>query len=136
MAFLSKSDLLPYILVDELDEITRGDDTLVLSAIMSAEAEARMYLYDSFDVDQVFATSGSGRHQLLVNLVADIAIYLLVSRVQAGQDVEDRKARYDRALKFLRAAAKTDEYADLPRRETTVQKHIGFGSNPKRCNYY
>lgn len=136
MAFLAKSDLLLYILVDELDEITRGDDTLVLSAILSAVAEARMYLYDSFEVDQIFNKTGDDRHALLVNLVADIAIYLLVSRVQAGQDVEDRKARYDRARKFLLAAAKTEDYADLPRRTETVQTHIVSGSNPKRANYY
>lgn len=136
MAFLAKSDLLLYILVDELDEITRGDDTLVLSAIMSAEAEARMYLYDSFDVDAIFSKTGEQRHALLVNLVADMAIYLLMARGQAGQDVEDRKDRYDRAKKFLTAAAKTEEYADLPRRVATVQNHISYGSNQKRSNYY
>lgn len=136
MAFIHKGDLFLSILKEELEEITRGDDTIVASAIFSAESEMRTYLFDTFDVDAIFSTTGAERHQLLVNLCVDIAIYLLVARLQAGQYVDDRKDRYERAIKFLKASAKTEMYNDLPRRENTVQTHVTTGSNPKRVNYY
>lgn len=134
--FLGKADLYTAILEDELEEIVRGDDTIIASALSSAEAEMRTYLFDSFDVDAIFAKQGADRHGLLVNLCADIAIYLLVARLQAGQYIEDRKARYDRAISWLKMSAKTELYNDLPRRDATVQTHISFGSNAKRTNYF
>lgn len=134
--FLTKQDLHSMILEDELQEIIRNDDTFVLSAIMAAVAEMRTYLFDTFDVDVIFAATGTNRHQLLVNVGCDIAIYSIVARCQAGQVIDDRKARYDRAVKFLKEARDTVTYNDLPRRVTTAQKHIGYGSNPKRKNQY
>ena len=136
MAFIVKADLATKILIDELNEITRGDDTLVTQACIAAEAEARGYIYDTFDVDVIFATTGTNRNALLLDMLADMAIYLLVARCQAGQYLEDRQSRYDRAVKWFKAAAKTESYNDLPRREATKQNHISYGSNPKRTNYF
>lgn len=136
MAFLTKEDLKLSILTEELDEITRSDDGTIAQALVAAEAEMRQWLFDTFDVDAVFGASGSSRHPLLLQYGADIAIYFIVAAGQAGQDFEDRKSRYDRAIKWLKAAAKTELYADLPRRTETEQKHITYGSNPKRSNYY
>lgn len=136
MAFLTTTDLYGSILQDELDEITRGDTSMVAQALLAAETEMRQWLYDTFDVDTVFAQTGTGRHALLVQYGADMALYYLVARGMAGQDFEDRKSRYDRAVAWLKSAAKTDMYADLPRRADTRQTHITTGSNPKRSNYY
>ncbi len=134
--FLTKSDLYLKILQDELAEITRGDDTLINQAMNAAEYEMRGWLFDTFDVNVIFTKTGTERHPMLVDLGADIAIYLLVSRAQAGQDVADREKRYDRAVAWLKQSAKTELYNDLPRRETTAQTHISYGSQPKRSNYF
>lgn len=134
--FIHKGDLYLSILREELEEITRGDDTMIASALLSAEAEMRTHLYDSFDVDAIFSSTGPTRHALLVNLCVDIAVYLLCARLQAGQDLQDRKDRYDRAITWLKASAKTELYNDLPRRVSTSQQHIVTGSQPKRGNYY
>lgn len=136
MAFISKDDLKLSILIDELDEITRGDDTIITAAIDSAQGEMRTYLYDSFDVDTIFSQTGANRNAMLVNLMADMAVYLLVASVQAGQDLEDRRARYKRATTWLKEVQDTKNYADLPRRTETEQTHFLFGSNSKRNNYY
>lgn len=136
MALISKPDLKLSILEDELDEITRGDDAIVTAAINSAQGEMRTYLYDSYDVDTIFSQTGDSRNQMLVNLLADMAVYLIVASVQAGQDLEDRRARYKRAITWLKEAQDTKTYSDLPRRETTQQTHFLFGSNSKRNNYY
>ena len=134
--FLAKSDLFPIILEDELTEITRSDDVLITSSLSTAIAEMKTYLNDSYDIDAIFNSTGTDRHALLVQLGADIAVYYLVARVQAGQDVEDRRRRYDRAIAWLKMANKTKTYPDLPHRENTVQTHIYHGSNKKRSNYY
>ena len=136
MAFLLKSDLYLSILQDELEEITRGDDTIVTSALSSAEAELKVYLFDSYDVETIFQKTGNDRHQMLLQLGRDIAIYFLTARLQAGQDTEDRRQRFDRAIAWLKMVQKTKTYADLPRREIPVQTHIQYGSNPKRKNYF
>jgi len=136
MAFIAKSDLKLSILIDELNEITRGDDTIITAAINSAQGEMRTYLHDSYDVDTIFSQTGEQRNQLLVNLMSDMTVYLLTASGQPGQDLEDRRARYKRAITWLKEAQDTKTYSDLPRRETTEQTHFLFGSNSKRNNYY
>lgn len=135
MAFITKDDLKQAILLDELNEIVRGDDAVIDMAIEGAQAEMRGYLYDTYDVDAIFAESGTDRHALLVRYMADITVYAIVAAVQAGQDVRDRKARYDRAINWLKMISRDETYADLPRRAATVQTHIATGSNRKRNNY-
>lgn len=134
--FIAKADLYTQILEDELNEITRNDDTLVNSAISAAIAEMKTYLYDNYDIDTIFGAEGDDRHSLMVNFAADIAIWHLVARCQAGISIDDRKARYDRAVNWLKLAKKSENYPDLPRREETIQEHIIFGSNTKRRNYF
>lgn len=137
MAFIAKADMKLSILTEELEQITRGDNTLIATAISAAEAEMRAYLYDSYDVDTIFAETGADRHQLLVKFCVDIAVWGIVAATQAGIALDDRKARYDRACAWLKMVAKMGTYADLPLREETVQTHIRAGySSPKRNNYY
>lgn len=136
MAFLTTSDLYLSIIQDELDEITRGDTAIVAQALLAAETDMRQWLYDTFDVDTVFAQTGTARNALLIQYGADIAIYFIVARGQGGQDFDDRKSRYDRAIQWLKSAAKTELYSDLPRRAENKQVHIIYGSNTKRSNYF
>lgn len=134
--FLTKTDLYTAIIEDELEEITRGDDSIINAALVSAEAEAKTYLYDTYDTETIFNQSGTSRHALLVNILSDIAIYLIVARVQAGQNIEDREARYKRAVATLKQYQNHESYSDLPRRTEQMQTVFSFGSKPKRNNYY
>ncbi|RME98771.1 MAG: DUF1320 domain-containing protein [Bacteroidetes bacterium] len=124
------------ILEDELNQIVRNDDTLIDLSISAAIAEVRSYLYDSYDVDTIFARTGNDRHAVLVRHCVDVAVYGIVAATQAGQDLEDRKARYDRACKWLKMVKDMKTYPDLPVREVTVQTHISASSGTKRNNYY
>lgn len=134
--FIEKADLLTKILEDELEEITREDNTLITAAIGSAIQEMDTWLYDSYVTETIWEQTGDGRNKLLIDLGTDIALYLLVARVQAGQDVADRKDRYDRAIRLLKQIQKSETYANLPRREDTKQEHISYGSRLKRNNYF
>jgi phage gp36-like protein len=134
--FVNIQDLHLLILPEELQEITRGDNMIIDTGIAAAIQEARMYLFDSFEVDNIFTVIGAARNIMLVNVCADIALYFITARCQAGQNVDDRKARYDRAISILKAIMKNETYTDLERKKPTAQVHIGFGSNPKRNNYF
>jgi phage gp36-like protein len=135
--FILKQDLYTAILEDELEEITRGNNVLIDEAIVSAIEVIRGYLYDSFQVDVIFAATGIARHQLLVQYARDIAIYFLVARCLAGQALNDRRDRYDRAIGWLKTVAKSEFFADLPRRtSSTAEVHIRYGGNPKRSQRY
>lgn len=138
MAFITKADLSLSILTDELDEIVRGDDTVIEQAISAAIAEMRGYLFNNYDVDTIFGATGTDRHALLVRYAADISVYAIVAATQGGQAVDDRKARYDRACKWLKMVRDDEQYEDLPRREATAEDKILSGSsgNPKRQNRY
>lgn len=136
MAFLEKDDLKISILINELDEITRADDALITESNQRAEAEARAYLYDSYDVDAIFSATGSNRHGMLVQCVVDISIYRIVAACQAGIDLSDREERYMAAIRWLKMAQKSEMYGDLPRRTTTKQEVISYGSREKRNNYF
>jgi Protein of unknown function (DUF1320) len=136
MAFLVKEDLYPQILQDELEEITRGDNVLIASSCSAAVAEMKLYLFDSYDTEGLFAATDSARHDLLLQIGADMAIYFIVARCQAGQQLEDRTARYKRAVAILKQMRDSENYSDLPRREKTKQGHMILMTNPKRGNYF
>ena len=137
MAFINKSDLIQLaILEEELKEITRNDDLIITACCSEAQSEIKIALYDSYDVDFILARTGSARHGVLLGLGADIAIYLICRRCQAGQDLGDREKRYERAVSMLKGLKKSETYSDLPRRTQPLQNHINFQSNPKRGNYY
>lgn len=136
MSFITKADFKLSILEGELNEIVRGDDVVIDQAISAAVSEMRGYLFDTYDVDAIFSATGAARHALLVKYAVDIAVWGIVAATQAGQDLEDRKARYDRACKWLKMVKNDDLYSDLPRREVGVQKRVTFSSRDKRKNYY
>lgn len=136
MAFLISGDLNAVILPQELTEITRGDTAMVAAALDAACEQMKAWLHDSYDVDVIFAKTGTERHALLVRHGCDIAVYFLVARNQAGQELEDRRERYDRAIRWLKEVQKSETYSSLERRAETAQKHITYGSNTKRSNYF
>jgi phage gp36-like protein len=136
MPFLIKSDLSLSILLEELDEITRADNAIITQGLSAAEAEARAYLYDSYDTEAIFAAAGTARHAMVLQCCVDMAVYRIVAACQAGIDMSDRKERYDAAKSWFKSVAKMTDYVDLPRRTATKQTLVQYGSKPKRGNYF
>jgi len=134
--FLLKKDLIVAISEDELDEITRKDEAIVQQAMGASISTMMIYLFDGYDTESIFAQTGAARHALLLQTGVDIAIYFVTGRGQAGQNVDDRKSRYDRAIKLLEAFKKTETYSDLPRRDARKEQGFSLKSNPKRNNYF
>jgi phage gp36-like protein len=135
--FIDKTDIIKEIRTEELDVISRYDDTLVQFGIDAAIAEMKSYLARLFLVDLIFSQTGSNRHPLLVNFAVDIAIYVMVSTAQPGQDLEDRRARYKRAIDWLKQVKSGEITSDLPPvtdNGLTIRGKVG--EHTKRNNYY
>lgn len=143
MAYITADELRTHLHDEQIETITRGDDTIAQAAIDAAVSETRGYL-TRFDTDRIFQASGSRRNDLLLIFVKDIAVWHLVNLCNAGTELELREKRYDRAVDWLKAVQKGNVSPDLPEREAEAGKAdknnpvgpIAYGSNPRRVQHY
>jgi phage gp36-like protein len=128
-----------YLYEENVDVITRSDDTLVTSAIDTAVSEAKGYL-SNYDKDTIFAQTSSSRNQLLLTMCKDLAAFHLVKLSAAGVNYEYRKQVYDRAVTWLKDVMKGNIVPDLPTLETTdgveYTAQIRYGSNAKKSQHF
>ena len=138
--FIERIDLLNAIKDEELTQIIRGDDTIVSYGIEASIAEMQGYLAKHFDIDTIFSQTGSNRHGLLLNFGVDIAIYVIVASALPGQDLEDRRLRYERAIKWLEQVRDGEINTTLPKTEFDEDENKtsrgSYGVPPKRNNYF
>lgn len=136
MSFLTKTELSTHLYGEQVDVISREDDTIVESAIDGAIAEAKGYLHN-YDVAAIFATTGSNRNALLLIFVKDIAVWHLINLSNPGVNMEVRESRYKAAIAWLKGVQRGDISPDLPADETEDQPgKIIYGSNTKRVNHF
>jgi len=136
MSYLTKEELGTHLYAENIEAITRGDDTLILAAIDTATQEAKGYLA-AFDITAIFAATGSNRNALLLTFVKDIAAWHLINLCNAGSDFKLRQDRYERAIAWLRGVQKGEISPDLPATTTAeVKASIRFGSNEKRNQHF
>lgn len=123
-----------------LDALTREDSSLVEICEDRAIAEMRCYLSGRYDCDALFAAEGASRHQLVLMMALDIAIYHIFSIHNPVKLSPLRKERYERAVEWLKAvAAGTISVEGAPLAAEEVQAaHQSFRivSNPKRQNHF
>lgn len=74
--YLTPEELKTHLYGENMESITRGDDTLVICAIDGAIQEAKGYL-SAYDKDKIFAAEGDTRNQLLLIFIKDIAVWHL-----------------------------------------------------------
>ena len=73
-AIITIADLQTHIYSENLDAISRGDDTLITRAIAAGIDEAKSYLSVKYDVAAIFAdTPGGTTDQNLLNKTKDLA---------------------------------------------------------------
>ena len=133
--FIQRTDLKQAIREWELDEILAGDEPLVDIAISTAIGEMKPYLH-RYDVEKIFSAKGEDREPLLVRFAVDIAIFELVSIARPDQDLENRRALYNRAIDWLKQVRDEKLPCGLPLLEVAPgEADILYHSNPKRNNY-
>lgn len=139
MAFINISELKTHIHEENVEAITRNDPTVVTAAIDAAIAEVKGYL-NAYDVDTIFAATGSSRNALLLVFTKDIATWHLLVLCNAGVEMQLRQDRYERAIAWLKSVQKGDIIPDLPAAEdddgNTLTDTIIYGSNDKRTQHF
>ena len=132
---------------DILDALTREDASLVEICEDRAIAEMRCYLSGRYDCDKLFATAPDAsapgkdpRHQLVLMMALDIAIYHIFSIHNPMKLSQLRKDRYERAIEWLKAVAAgtiSIDGAPLAAEEKQIAaQSFRIVSNPKRHNHY
>ncbi|MGQ3586920.1 phage protein Gp36 family protein [Ornithobacterium rhinotracheale] len=124
--FLQKEDLKNNIYGYQVDQITEGDDSIVLQAMAAAEQELKSYLQGNnkreyldgrlrYDIDKIFAAQGEERNAMLLNCAINIAKWNIIDLCNVDILYERAKERYDRAIDWLKALAKGEvNLPDLP----------------------
>jgi hypothetical protein len=129
----------------QVTQITEGNSTIVLQALLTAESEVRGYLSESnrrehldgrlrYDVAAIFGATGDLRNALLLTLTLTIAKWYIVELCNADIIYEIAKERYDRAVALLNKIAKGEiNLADLPLITPADDQPsaLRFGSRPK-----
>lgn len=125
---------------DILDALTREDASLVEICEDRAIAEMRCYLSGRYDCDAIFSASGTERHQLVLMMALDIAIYHIFSIHNPMKLSQLRKDRYERAVEWMKAVAAgtiSIDGAPLATEERQVAAQtFRIVSNPKRHNHF
>lgn len=138
MAFLTSEELKTHLYAENINIISRDDETILQAAIDAACQEAKSYLA-AYDTAQIFAAVGATRNALLLIFVKDIAVWHFINLCNAGTELQLRQDRYDRAIDWLKAVQRGDVSPDLPKIvEDGVEKNgiITFGSNPKKNQHF
>lgn len=136
--FLTTEELKTHLYSENVNIISRDDDTILTAAVDGAIAEAKGYLA-AYDREEIFSTTGTRRNALLLIFVKDIAVWHFINLCNAGTEIDLRRHRYDRAIDWLKSVQRGDVSPDLPIQEDQdgpVGGIIKFGSNPKRNQHY
>lgn len=145
--FLEPEDLGQSIYGYQVEEITEGDDNLVLQALKAGVQEARGYLtpnindkksYDGrplYNVNAIFGATGNDREAIIVKHCATLAKWHLVELCNADVIYEHAKERYDRAISWFDKVANgsviLDELPTITLEDTPEIKPYSSGSRLK-----
>lgn len=132
--FLEEKDLENSIYNYQVEQITEGNEQIVLEALATAEEELRSYIslnnkrvkYDGrliYDVDKILSATGTARNPMIKNTMISIAKWHIVDLCNADVIYEQAKERYDRAITWLNKLSKGEiTLSTLPVIEPTTNE--------------
>lgn len=146
--FLEKEDLGQAMYGYQLDQITEGNDDIVLQALSAAIEEAKSYLTPNtnhreyldgrllYDVETIFNATGIDRNALILQHCITLAKWHVIQLCNAEIIYEQAKERYDRAIDWFNRIAKGSiNLTSLPQlertEENTEKQPFSFGSRTK-----
>ncbi|MPS74002.1 MAG: DUF1320 domain-containing protein [Chryseobacterium sp.] len=125
--FATKEDLKNNIYQYQVDQITEGDDAIVLQALNTAEIEVKSYLTGNdkkeyldgrprYDVTAIFNATGDDRNSMILTHTLTIAKWYIIDLCNIDLLYEKAKDRYDRAIAWLNKLRKGEvNLEDLPK---------------------
>jgi phage gp36-like protein len=135
MVWITENDLHTQIKPEHLVQLLGGDPTLLTKAEEAALEEAGSYLSSRYDVEAIWATTATARNAKLLQVVVDMVLYHLHSRLSSNQTPETRLMRYEAALDWLDKCEKGKRNPKLPAKATDAHTEgiFGWGSaEPRR----
>lgn len=117
--FLEKEDLGSVIYNYQIDQITEGNDDLVLNAIAAAIDQVKSYLTGNnqrewidgrivYDVEAIFNSTGNNRNALILAHTKTIAKWWIIELCNADIIQEQAQERYNTSVSWLTDLAKGD----------------------------
>ncbi len=114
MTFLTIDDFKTVCDPQTLTVINQSDTANLDRAECYAIEEVSSYLRTRYDVATTFSMSGQQRNGFLVMIVADVALYHLVSWLPKRIGFEIRETRYNQAIAWLKDVQSGKATPDLP----------------------
>lgn len=95
--------------------ISQASEDIRTRAEQEAMSEIAGYLRPKYDVDAIFSEEGTdGTDPYLVMVIADVALYHMVSSMPQKMGSEVRKERYENATRWLQGVAAGKIVPNLP----------------------
>jgi phage gp36-like protein len=98
--FITRDDLNKNIYAEIIDAITRLDGTREEYGIRAAEEKVKSYLAGKYDLDFIFSKVGDERNFMVVDTVANIALYIIAD-VLENMPVTIQNA-YENSMEYLK----------------------------------
>ncbi len=137
--FITKGDYSASIHAEILDSVTRSDDAIIEVCEDRAIAEMKGYLSGKYDADAAFAATGKERHELLLMMAIDIAVYHIFCIHNPRNMSKIREERYKRAVEWLKGVQRGDIVVNgLPLASEEVRERnteFILTSAPKRTSH-
>ena len=124
--YLTPEELKSHMYAHIVEEITEGDEQIVLQAIS--------YLRPRYDTDRIFAAEGSERNALVLENTKIVTVWNLIKLSNVETIYEIWKERYDRVIKYLEGVAAGTRTPSLPLltdEKGEVRIKMRCGSNSK-----
>jgi phage gp36-like protein len=111
--FLEKSELKTVATDEIINKIINNDESIVTDIIAESIDVVSTYLYQYYDTQTIFATTGTNRNLTVLKHLKGIVIYeIYIRRTKSLNEVA--KSRYDEALLWLEKVATGKIKPDLP----------------------
>lgn len=138
--FITSDDYDQAIHAEILSAIIRDDEAIIEMIEDRAVQEMIGYLSSRYDVDAIFAKTGSERHPLILGFCIDIVLYHLHAIHNPMKFPQMRQDRYDRAIDWLKGVRSGEtQPVGLPLLPTNGSAAPGgflMSSNTKRVNQF
>lgn len=135
--FITRDDYLTYIEDKRLIQLTNNDSTKLDSAEETAISVVKDSLHTRFDVDVIFATTGTARPQQVVRWVIVLALYYIYERVADAALPERIINNYNDVLDKLKDIEDGKPSIFLPRYlkdDGNPKTKFRWGSQPPRTH--
>lgn len=113
MAYLTTEEIITHLYGEVTNEISRGDATILQTALNAAIAEAKGYLR-AYDTDAIFSAMDDDRNPILLLYTKDIAVWHYLQLANPAVDMAIRLTRYEKAIEWFKMVQSGKTNPDLP----------------------